>query len=309
MRWVTYRPRNQAHSTDRIGLVIDEMIHGLEGGHSLQSLLGDDGTRLHEAAEHARRFPAEIRALSEALLQAPIPHPPSIRDFSSFQEHYRAGLKAIGREFDDQWYEAPAFYFGNNSVVIGGDVDVHFPSTTVEMDYELEIAAIVGLAGADIAVDEAERHIVGYTIFNDWSARDLLRTDLRRSVLGPSKGKDSNNGLGPFLVTADELEPRRTAKGFDLPMTASVNGREYSHGNWSAIHWSFAEMLAHASRDSRVVPGDVIASGTVGTGCIMELAVTHGSTRYPYLNDGDEVVLAVEGLGELRNRVYHSRKS
>jgi 2-keto-4-pentenoate hydratase/2-oxohepta-3-ene-1,7-dioic acid hydratase in catechol pathway len=303
MRWVTYRAPDQTGTVDRIGLVIGEMIHALGGSDSLLGLLGDDGTALREAGERARRFPAEIRAISDARLQAPIPRPPSIRDFSSFEDHYRAGLKAFGLEFDERWYEAPMFYFSNNNVVIGDAVDVQFPHASNQMDYEIEIAAIVGREGADISSDEAEGYIAGYTIFNDWSARDLLRTDLKRSLLGPSKGKDSNNGMGPFLVTADELLPRRTGKGFDLWMSASVNGREYSRGNWANIHWSFSEMLAHASRDSRVVPGDVIASGTVGTGCIMELSASHGAERYPYLEEGDEVVVAVEGLGELRNRV------
>jgi 2-keto-4-pentenoate hydratase/2-oxohepta-3-ene-1,7-dioic acid hydratase in catechol pathway len=303
MRWVTFRALDQA-GPDRVGLVIDQMIHTLGGSDSLQQLLGGDGTRLSEAAERARRFPAEVRALSDARLLPPIPQPRSIRDYSSFEDHYRAGLKAFGLEFNASWYESPMFYFSNNNVVIGEAVNVRFPRASRQMDYELEVAAIIGREGIDLSVEEAESCIAGYTIFNDWSARDLLRTDLKRSLLGPSKGKDSNNGMGPCLVTSDELEPRRKGKGFDLEMTAHVNGREYSRGNWSKIHWSFAEMLAHASRDSRVVPGDVIASGTVGTGCIMELLATHGANRYPYLEDGDEVVLAIEGLGELRNKVY-----
>ena len=303
MRWVTFRAPDQA-GPDRVGLVIDQLIHALDGVNSLQQLLGDDGTRLSEAAERARRSPAEVRPLSAARLLPPIPQPRSIRDYSSFEEHYRAGLQAFGLEFNTRWYEAPAFYFSNNNVVVGDAVDVRFPRASRQMDYELEVAAIVGREGVDLSVQEAESYIAGYTIFNDWSARDLLRTDLERSLLGPSKGKDSNNGMGPFLVTPDELEPRRRGKGFDVEMTARINGREYSRGNWSKIYWSFAEMLAHASRDSRIVPGDVIASGTVGTGCIMELSATHGMNRYPYLEDGDEVVIAVEGLGELRNRVF-----
>lgn len=293
-----------ADLVDRVGLVIDQALHVLEGVHSLQSLLGDDGSRLRVAAETARRAPAAVLPISSVRLLAPIPFPPSIRDYSCFEAHYRAGLKAIGREFDERWYESPAFYFSNNNVVVGDDVAIRFPRATIEMDYELEVAAIVGREGSDLTPEEAESYIAGYTIFNDWSARDLLRGDLNRSLLGPSKGKDSNNGLGPYLVTPDELEPRRMANGYDLAMTAQVNGREYSRGNWSSIHWGFADLLAHASRDSRIMPGDVIASGTVGTGCIMELSVTQGALKFPYLSDGDEVVVAIEGLGALRNRVY-----
>jgi 2-keto-4-pentenoate hydratase/2-oxohepta-3-ene-1,7-dioic acid hydratase in catechol pathway len=303
MRWVTVRTP-ASPSVDRVGLVDGDAVRVLDGVATLLELLGADGTKLQQAAERARRSPAAVHALSDVRLLPPIREPRSIRDYSSFEEHYRAGLVAIGREFDPAWYESPVFYFSTPHVVVGDAVDVRFPGNTREMDYELEVAAVVGREGSDLSVEEAESCIAGYTIFNDWSARDLLRTDLRRSLLGPSKGKDSNNGLGPCFVTPDELEPRRRGKGYDLAMTAHVNGREYSRGNWSTIYWSFAEMLAHASRSSRVVPGDLIASGTVGTGCIMELAATHGADRYPWLQDGDEVVVAIEGLGELRNRVY-----
>jgi 2-keto-4-pentenoate hydratase/2-oxohepta-3-ene-1,7-dioic acid hydratase in catechol pathway len=283
MRWVTIRAP-EVSSPPRVGLVVDDVVHVLGGAASLQALLGDDGTTLREAGERARRSPASVHALSDVLLLPPIHEPRSIRDFSSFEAHYRAGLKAIGREFDPAWYESPVFYFSHPQVCVGDAVDVLFPGETREMDFELEVAAIVGREGTDLSVAEAEDRIAGYTIFNDWSARDLLRTDLRRSLLGPSKGK-----------------------GYDLAMTARVNGREVSRGNWSDIYWSFAEMVAHASRSSRVVPGDVIGSGTVGTGCVMELAATHGVDRYPWLQDGDEVVVAVEGLGELRNCVYRRR--
>jgi 2-keto-4-pentenoate hydratase/2-oxohepta-3-ene-1,7-dioic acid hydratase in catechol pathway len=307
MRWVTCRAPGRP-DVDRVGLVVDDTVRVPHGVTSLLSLLGDDGTKLRDAAERARRTPSAVFALHDVRLLPPIPEPRSIRDFSSFEAHYRAGLKAIGREFDPTWYEAPVFYFSHPSVCVGDAVDVPFPSETREMDFELEVAAIVGRTGTDLSPDEAEACIAGYTIFNDWSARDLLRTDLRRSLLGPSKGKDFANGLGPFLVTRDELEPRRKGKGYDLAMTAHVNRREVSRGRWSDLYWSFAEMVAHASRDSRVVPGDVIASGTVGTGCVMELAATQGVDRYPWLEDGDEVVVAIEGLGELRNRVRRGRE-
>lgn len=316
MRWATFcqldsdsdgqRQRWPPEASHRVGLVVGKKVHALPGARSLLSLLGDDGARLRHAAEQAQRAPAEIFDVSKVRLLPPIPQPPSIRDFSCFEDHYRAGLRAIGRQFDERWFESPTFYFSNHHVVVGHDADVWFPHASIEMDYELEVAAIVGREGRNLSPEEAESCIAGYTIFNDWSARDLLRLDLGRSLLGPSKGKDSNNGLGPFLVTPDELSSRRTSKGFDLTMTAHVNGREYSRGNWSKLHWSLAEMLAHASRDSRIMPGDVIASGTVGTGCIMELSVTHGAQQFPYLKDGDEVVVAIEELGEMRNRVYRA---
>ena len=166
----------------------------------------------------------------------------------------------------------------------------------------MEVAAIIGLGGSDLHPEHTERHIAGYTILVDWSARDLQRTELAMR-LGPAKGKDSATTLGPYLVTPDELEPVRKGRGFDLKMTAAVNDTPYSAGNWSDIHWSFAEMIAYASRGTQLVPGDVIGSGTVGTGCILELSNLHGTGTYPWLVPGDNVEMAIERLGETRARI------
>ena len=194
MKWVTYRMQPQNDSVARVGVVIDEMIHALDRGESLQQLLGDDGTRLREAAAHARASPAAIHALSEVQLLAPIPQPRSIRDYSSFEDHYRAGLKAFGLAFDSSWYESPSFYFSNNNVVVGDGVDVRFPRASHEMDYELEVAAVVGREGVNLTVEQAESCIAGYTIFNDFSARDAQRIEME-GRLGPAKGID-HDGSG-----------------------------------------------------------------------------------------------------------------
>jgi len=302
MRLVTYRSPSDRDS-DRVGLVVDGSVHGLARGVRLIDLLGDDGSRLAEAGEEARRSPAEVRPLAEVRFRPPIPVPPSIRDFSSFLDHYRAGIVAIGKKFDDSWYEKPVFYFGNPAAVVGDGETVRVPGNSRRMDYELEVCAIVGRDGIDLDPAEAEKHIAGYSILNDWSARDVQSDEMARAPIGPAKGKDFANGLGPFLVTPDELEDVRKDKGFDLVMRAAVNGREYSLGNWASVYWSFGEMLAYASRNTKLVPGDVIGAGTCGTGCILELAATHGEERYPWLRDGDEVVLEIERLGRLRNRV------
>lgn len=309
MRWIAFRSESNPKASPSVGLLQGESVHQLAGVSCLTTLLGDDGTRLREAAKRAKVSPDRILPLDGVTPLPPIPHPGTIRDFSSFEAHYQAGLKAIGRRFDPSWYEAPAFYFSNPHCLVGGGVEVVFPDATREMDFELEVAAIIGREGRDLDLADAESCISGYTIFNDWSARDLLRDDLRRSLLGPSKGKDFANGLGPWFVSADELAPYRRGKGYDLLMTASVNGREVSRGNWADIHWSFAEMLVHASRNARLVPGDIIASGTVGTGCMMELSATHGAEGFPYLGDGDEVTLSIEGLGSLTNRVRRAPKT
>lgn len=201
-----------------------------------------------------------------------------------------------------EWYEQPVFYFSNPHSVIGPDAPVAAPPGCAELDYELEVAAVVGTGGRDLEPEEAEAGIAGFTIMNDWSARDLQRREMRVG-LGPAKGKDFATSLGPWLVTPDELADRRAAKAYDLTMTARVNGREYSRGNLADLHWSFGELLAHASRGTELVPGDVIGSGTCGTGCILELSLVHGSDRYPWLEPGDVVELEVERLGVLRNPV------
>lgn len=158
------------------------------------------------------------------------------------------------------------------------------------------MAAVVGAPSADLDPARAHEHIAGYTIFCDWSARDLQMREMRLG-LGPAKGKDSATSLGPYLVTPDELGD------LDLTMTASVNGERYSAGRLSDLYWSFGQLLAYASRGTRLVTGDVIGSGTVGTGCILELSRVHGEQRYPYLSPGDRVRLEVERLGAIDSRV------
>jgi fumarylacetoacetate (FAA) hydrolase len=233
---------------------------------------------------------------------SPPDQPSSIRDFYAFEDHVATARRARGLEMVPEWYEAPVFYFSNPHSVVGPDQPVAAPPGCEELDYELEVAAVVGTGGSDLDPDEAEGHIVGFTIMNDWSARDLQRREMTVG-LGPAKGKDFATSLGPWVVTPDELADRRVGKAYDLAMTARVNGHEYSRGNLADLHWSFGEMLAHASRGTRLVTGDVIGSGTCGTGCILELSLVHGSERYPWLVPGDVVELEVERLGVLRNPV------
>ncbi|HET8661149.1 MAG TPA: fumarylacetoacetate hydrolase family protein, partial [Micromonosporaceae bacterium] len=148
----------------------------------------------------------------------------------------------------------------------------------------------------------AEAHIAGYTIFCDWSARDVQTREMRQ-LLGPAKGKDTATSIGPFLVTPDELEPYRAGNGYALRMQASVNGKTYSDGTWADLHWSFGQMLAYASRGTTLRTGDVIGSGTVGTGCILELSQVHGGDAYPWLQPGDVVRVEVEQLGSIESRI------
>jgi 2-keto-4-pentenoate hydratase/2-oxohepta-3-ene-1,7-dioic acid hydratase in catechol pathway len=298
MRWATYASAEGS----RVGLVDGDTIRGVRGVPALLDLLGDDGSRMHEAADAARSDPSEVIPLDHAELLAPIPVPPSVRDFMAFEEHIANARSRVGEKVDPGWYENPVYYFTNPAATHAPTGDVAISPGSSAFDYELEVAAVVGRPGSDLHPEEAETHIAGYMVLADWSARDLQRKEMVQR-LGPVKGKDSATSIGPFLVTPDELEPRRQGNGYNLAMTASVNGRPYSAGNWADIHWSFGQMLAYASRGTRLVPGDIIGSGTVGTGCILELSILHGEESYPYLKIGDQVELEIQLLGTIRNTI------
>jgi fumarylacetoacetate (FAA) hydrolase len=230
----------------------------------------------------------------------PILRPPSLRDFYAFERHVRTMWERRGGEVPEAWYGLPIFYFSNVSEVRGPDDPVWSPAASTELDYELEVAALVDTPVVDLPPERGDEAIGGYTIFNDWSARDLQREETTVR-LGPAKGKDFASSFGPWLVTPDELATSRApAKGPDVLMTAEVNGVETSRGRWSDARFSFAEMVARASADARLRPGDLLGSGTVGTGCLLEVGE---ETLGRYLRPGDEVVLRVEGLGALRTPI------
>lgn len=298
MRWVTYE---QSDGTAAVGLVVADEIRALRDTHDVTELLGDDGEKLASAAQRAMNDPREVLALAEKRLLAPIRRPPSVRDFMAFEAHV-INTRQVGQQVEPVWYEQPGFYFSNPAAIHAPGDDVAIPPGCERFDYEVEVAAVIGLGGRDLTADQAGKHIAGYTVLVDWSARDLQRAEFPFG-LGPSKGKDSATTLGPFLVTPEELEPVRAGRGFNLAMMAHVNGRLYSKGSWAEIYWSFEEMLAYASRGTQLVPGDIIGSGTVGTGCILELANLNGTETYPWLVPGDEVRVTVEQLGEVLTRV------
>lgn len=245
---------------------------------------------------HERRvFP-----LDAVRLCAPLVRPPSLRDFYAFEQHVKTANENRGRDVPPAWYDIPVFYFSNHAAVYGPDDVVPYPKRSNALDYELEVACVIGKPGRDIPASEAEDYIIGYMIFNDWSARDLQRQEMSVG-LGPAKGKDFASSFGPYLVTPDDLADRHTGRPgvYDLAMVARVNGEERSRGNWRDLHWSFGEMIARASEDVTLYPGDVIGSGTVGTGCLLELTRAEG----PWLQPGDVVELEIERLGVLRNTI------
>jgi 2-keto-4-pentenoate hydratase/2-oxohepta-3-ene-1,7-dioic acid hydratase in catechol pathway len=300
MRWITYV--SPTDGAEHVGLVSDGTVRGLRRPARLLDLLGDDGTHLAEAAAEIGADPLEEIPEHSASLRAPVPVPPSIRDFMAFEEHVVTSMTALGRTVDPVWYQVPVFYFTNPAAVRGPYEDVEISPGSRQFDYELEVAVVIGRPGRDIPPGEAESHVAGYTILCDWSARDLQDVEMRQG-LGPAKGKDGATSLGPWLVTPDELADARHGNGFDLQMTATVNGKEYSRGNLADLHWSFAQMISYASRGTTLRTGDVLGSGTVGTGCILELSRVHGQDAFPYLAPGDDVRLEVDRLGSVGARI------
>jgi fumarylacetoacetate (FAA) hydrolase len=229
----------------------------------------------------------------------PLIAPRSLRDGYGFERHVATMWSRRDSEIPEAWYRLAIFYFSNVSEMRGPDEPVWAPAGSMELDYELEIAALIDTPARDLTPDRGEEAIGGYMILDDWSARDLQR-DESTVRLGPAKGKDFATSIGPWLVTPDELEDRRFGAGFDLEMTATVNGLETSRGRWSDIVHGFGELAARASADVTLRPGELLGSGTVGGGCLLEI---REETLGRYLQPGDDVALIVERLGTLRTRI------
>lgn len=250
---------------------------------------------------HMSGAPLQLDAIQ---LLSPV-EPPTLRDFLTFPEHLEGSLALLGlSEPPASWFEQPLFYFSNTSNVIGPDAAVEVPPGCRRLDFELELAAVVGRAGRNIAVEDAGAHIAGYTIFNDWSARDVMEQVVSFGM-GPVHGKDFANTLGPWIVTSDELERYRRGDRLALDMHAELNGAPLPAGGDSSAHmsWSFEELVAYASRGADLRTGDVLASGTCGAGCLLEYWAHGGDAVIPSLQPGDEVTLVVEGIGSVRNTI------
>ncbi|WP_214404373.1 fumarylacetoacetate hydrolase family protein [Pseudonocardia lacus] len=291
------------HDATRVGLLDGETLHALPPGTDLVDLLADAPTSLADAAARARAG-GETRSLAEVALTAPL-RPPAVRDFIAFEQHIEGMAlgRGPGETGNPGLYEIPVFYFSNPNGVVGPHDDVPVPPGCELFDFELEVAAVIGRAGRDLTPEQAREHIAGYLIFNDWSARDTQLAEMALGF-GPVKGKDSATTLGPWLVTADELEPHRRDGRFDLRMAVSVNGVEIGSDTLANMAWRFEDLVAYASRGAWVRPGDVLGSGTCGNGCLMELWHRRGSRNDPPpLRVGDVVEMTVQGIGTIRNRV------
>ncbi|QRV13510.1 fumarylacetoacetate hydrolase family protein [Haloterrigena salifodinae] len=263
-----------------------EMIAFLERG---DRAIEDAREALEYAAEtDAERGPggAKLRyEPDEYDLLAPLPRPNSLRDFMAIEEHVRNSMDG---EIPDVWYDLPVYYKGNADSVVAPGETIRWPDYSSIMDYELEIAAVIGTRGRDIDAENAAEHIAGYTVFNDFSARDIQGEEME-GRLGPAKGKDFANGLGPYVVPADDIDV------LEAPMTARVDGEVWSEGTVDEMYHSFADIIEHVSQSETLHPGDVIGSGTVGEGCGLELGT--------FLEDGDTVELEIEGIGTLEHTV------
>ena len=293
MRLVTFR---MAGGREGRAAVPGALVEGgrkvaiLPGFESVLEIVEGGQNALDRATDALSHSPTTL-AVENVTLLAPIPHPPQMRDFLCFEKHLVQAFQAIGKTPPGAWYERPLFYHPSRFSVCGPEAEVPWPAYTERLDFELEFGCYIGKPGKDIPKARAREHIFGYTIFNDFSARDEQAKEMA-GQLGPGKGKDFDNAnaMGPCLVTADELrDPYR------LEMIVRVNGEEWGRGNSRDMHWKFEDCIAHASRSETLHSGEFFGSGTVGNGCGLE--------SLKFLKPNDVVELEVEGIGILRNRV------
>jgi 2-keto-4-pentenoate hydratase/2-oxohepta-3-ene-1,7-dioic acid hydratase in catechol pathway len=244
------------------------------------------------------------RADLDTIRLLPPVEPRAMRDFVAFEAHIAGMKKSEGGsgEVPKEWYEAPAFLFMNPWSLSGATDDIAMPPDTEAFDFELEIAAVIGKTAKDVCIDEAAEYIAGYTILNDWSARDIQGREMKVG-LGPSKGKDFANTLGPWITTPDELAPYRVEGRLSLDMSVAINGTTVGNDNSSNMSWSFEELLVHASRGATVGAGDVLASGTCSSGALAETWSRTGIRTPPPLAVGDLVTMTIGGLGSIENRI------
>ncbi len=323
MKLVSYQ---SSDSSDRAAILVEDQVYDLQQtakkfsldlpSNMADFLKGEQGTM-----ESAQKMLEKIVLagdpgldLSRVRLYAPVPHPTSCRDAYAFRQHVETARRNRHLEMIPEFDQFPVFYFTNHNSIIGeGEVLIE-KDHLHELDFELEAAIVIGRRGRNIRAHDADSYIAGYMIMNDLSARQLQMEEMKLS-LGPAKGKDFATATGPWLVTPDDLEHHRVNSGsgraYDLRMTAYHNGVQVSDGNLKDMNWTFAEIIERASYGVDLYPGDIIGSGTVGTGCYLELNGTHalearksGTSFTPvWLRAGDEIELEITGLGRLKNKI------
>ncbi|MFM1877432.1 MAG: hypothetical protein RLZZ241_298 [Bacteroidota bacterium] len=316
MKLITYRTKN---TESRTGWLVSNGVVDMQKAHSdlptdMLSFI-DDNQRLLPLAQSIENSPAHY-SLEEVQLLAPLPNPRSFRDYIGFEQHMLNASKSFGHQVGNAWYEVPIFYFTNHHAVFGPEDEIKRPDKETKLDLETEMAVIIGKKGSDIKIEDAHDYIFGYTVFNDWTARAIQKHEMT-VPLGPHKGKDFANAIGPCIVTKDEFEskkitvtqntfpehlrfPLNPAHRFNLKMEARINGKTICEGNYSTVYWTFPQMMQRASENGvTLMPGDIIGSGTVGWGSLIE---NNFSVHRP-IEPGDVVEIEIEGIGVLRNKV------
>ncbi|MDF1545397.1 MAG: fumarylacetoacetate hydrolase family protein [bacterium] len=326
MKLVSFTNSNGA---TRLGINVDRQLYDLKTNAQALGLDLPDNMDCflkagHETMTAAHKLESELKTgkgkveSGDITLLAPVPNPPSCRDAYAFRQHVATARRNRGVDMIPEFDQFPIFYFTNHNSIFGeGDIPVE-KDHLEKLDFELEGAIVIGKGGKNISAKEADQHIAGYTIMNDLSARVLQMEEMKLS-LGPAKGKDFGTVIGPWLVTVDELEQYKIetdyGNKYDLQMAAHHNGKKISDGNLKEMNWTFAEIIERASYGVELYPGDVIGSGTVGTGCYLELngtwaleAKERGETHTPiWLQDGDTIDLEITGLGKLSNRIVAAK--
>lgn len=329
MKLISYKTKK----TDRAGIFYKDKVYDLQKSaasmkiklpSTMKELLEGENQTMNLAKKVFENIKkGKIKSglkLKDITLLAPVPYPTSLRDGYAFRQHVETARRNRGVPMIPEFDQFPIFYFGNHSTVFGeGSIKVE-DDHLQQLDFELECAIVIGKKGKNIPAQKADDYIAGYMIMNDWSARVLQMEEMKLN-LGPAKGKDFATSLGPWLVTVDELEPYKisTPSGnkYDLKMIARHNGKQISDGNMKDMNWTFAELIERASYGVTLYPGDVIGSGTVGTGCYLELngtwaleAKAKGEPFTPiWIKDGDEFELEIQGLGVLKNKIKKSERS
>jgi 2-keto-4-pentenoate hydratase/2-oxohepta-3-ene-1,7-dioic acid hydratase in catechol pathway len=298
----------QTAAGPRLGVLRADGIVALSAQESrLEPHFGDDGEALARLGEHIHADPAGEHDVESLQLLKPV-DPVAMRDFMVFEEHVLPAWRRSGlTRGPDVWYEQPIGYFSNAATIRGPRDQIEIPGGSTHLDFELEVAAVMGKQARSLSPEQAAGCIAGFVVLSDWSARDLQFREMD-GRLGPFKGKDFGSSLGPIFVTPDEIESRREGNGYDLEMTSAVNGRRYGSDRWSSAYWSFEELISYSSWNSQVEAASIIGSGTCQGGCILELSIRHSTEEYPWLVAGDEVTLSIELMGEIRATVAASTR-
>lgn len=292
MKFASYSDDQGTH----IGVLDGGKVFRVGGVSTMQEIIGDGLEALLEQGTAALGA-GEGVAVGSVRLEKPL-QPSTMRDSMCFEEHIQNATGSV----NPLYRKYPIFYLSNPWAVIGPSDEVSISPGSEKFDYELEVAAVIGRAGSNIPPAEAQDHIIGYTMYIDWSARDLQREEME-GRLGPAKGKDGATTLGPVLVTKDEFEPLRKGKGFDIGMRVWLNGKQLTDNNWSTINWSFDDVVAYTSRGTTLQTGDILGSGTVGTGCLAEINNVYPDRHEGWLKEGDTVTFEVDLIGRMDVRV------